>query len=330
MSEIDLLHPMLEDETNPPSAPSRAPVESIELSDIRVDSKSNISRGSIVETRAHPRVIQLAASIEQCGRVIDPIQVRTLDPPVPRPCGSSICCPEGTTSGWHHYDLVSGFGRVIACPLIGKTSFKLGQWPEVSLLGVISDFEAARLNLIDNAVREDISDYCLAFGMMRIMEMGRLSLEEAAVVCQTKVPIAERYIRIMRNCPRPVLDDWRRVPNRREVVAELDRISQIQLDDPKETEKRMVAEWEAFKTRGLASKTEPARPGSNGEGKPRLPSLPKPLSFLKIQALQRLIDQATEFHDTAGWRQLSDSEKRVARFVAQYISDPKATALLLR
>lgn len=299
-------------------------IKSIELGEIQALKEHNVSRGCEIDPVNHPVILALKEAIENDPNhyLLEPIAVRDIAKPVARPCGSPICCPTGNEIGEHIYVLVFGFRRFTSCRLAGKTTLYLGDNAEVKLLGIVSDHEAAKMNIQENTIRGDPTEYEAAKAFYDFMMQRNLSVVDAATLVSCRIDKAQKYVRIFSRCPPDLLAAWRSkaTPDMR---RRIEAVSKIEGRDEAERHRLMRDEWTRLDAEGaLTPAGEPTR-GGKQRG-------PRSLSYLEIQALREQVDRAVEIYDTADWRLLTESEKRALHAVLRHVAAPRQNGLPLR
>jgi ParB-like chromosome segregation protein Spo0J len=281
---------------------------------ILVDHRKNFARGGGVDGPDHPDVKQLVDSLRESGRQLEPVGVRKLDAPIARP--PEVVLP-GSTLTHFHYELVYGYRRMTSIGIVG--------WPSVSCvnLGTITDIEARRLNLIENFIRKDPTDYDNAVMFATICREETLTPQELARQLGAKPVLIEQLVRIVERCPKEILEQWRLSPMP-DYRRALDRISKIEEPTPLDTKRRMLDEWSRFLSERESSDA------TSKDNPFRFPRAARALGRKEIEALRARVDVSHEVQDATGWRPLSDFERATIDAVLRYVADPRKNKMPLR
>lgn len=296
----------------------------VEYEKIQALKEHNVSRGCNLDPENHPVILGIEEAIKNDPNhhFLEPIAVRDLPEPVKRPCGSPICCPTGNEVGIHLYGLVFGYRRFVAGRRSGKTMLYLGDNAEVKLLGLVNDQEAWKLNIQENTLRGDPTEYESAKAFYDFMVRWNLPVHDAATIVSCRLDKAQKYERVFSKCPLDLLDEWRRKTTP-ETRRRIEMISKIEGRDETERHRLMRDEWNRMDAEAAL-----APPGESGKGGRQRG--PRSLSYLEIQSLRELVDRAVEIHDTSGWRPITVSEKQALHAVLRHVAAPRQNGLPLR
>jgi ParB/RepB/Spo0J family partition protein len=285
----------------------------VALDAIRVDPRRNYARSGIVDGPEHPEVRRIAESLKECGRLLEPVGVRTLSPPVPKDVLERAKSP--ATAEFSH-ELVYGYRRFVAASSIGWTTI------ECVSLGELSDADARQYNVVENLVRADPTDYDTAHMLAMLQREEKLTATEIAKRIGSRTPFVEQMLRIVARCPKEILEQWRLSPTP-EYRRALDRISKIEAESPLETQRKQRDEWARFLAEREGGPSAPSDPF-------RFPRAQRAMGRREIEAFRAMVDQSNEVLDATGWRPLAESERTMLHAILRYVQDPRSNKNPLR
>ena len=286
----------------------------IPIGAIRIDHASNFSRGGVTPSTQIVAVRRLVESFQAGDRMLEPIGIRDLASPVPRPEADVAADPTGPRE--YIYEVVYGYRRHYAAASLG--------WRELPcvLLGAIPDKTARRFNIIENAIRAPKSDYDDAMVYAMLLREGNLTPTELAKQLHTNASRLEHLVRIVTRCPKEVLEIWHSGPSEANYRA-LMTISMIESNSEFETHRLMIKAFEV--ARGVSDDPNEGE----RQGRPRSARRTRAMSQRVIEKYRWKLDLATEVF-VGSWRPLSEAERAALYAVLSHVAYPHQSLNPLR